>query len=272
MKRKLGSISALIKKMKHQSVPLDVAKWLRFFEKNRYHRPEPRCHDPISLPAAAAASVIQSLREFQLGDGGGPAFLIAWNRDQWLDHQPGLRDVVKAWFKEEEGHSYLLGLLLKRFQATPLRGHWSFSLFCTLRRVLGVSFELQILTLTELSSTAYYRCLKASCPDIAVKDVCALILRDEAGHIAFQADRLRAQGAPWQGVRRWIWTAQFYAAGIVAASVLWSSHHRCLRKLGVTTGEFLTEAHRQFARFLVKLRRPAIVVKKTPALVTALAR
>jgi ABC-type protease/lipase transport system fused ATPase/permease subunit len=41
--------------------------------------------------------------------------------------------------------------------------------------------------------------------------------------------------------------------GMIAASVLWLSHGRCLKALGVTTAQFYQEAAKQFSRFLLLL-------------------
>lgn len=233
--------------------PLNTAQWVTFFQNNQVNRPVPRWESPLQVSAEVRPLLEQSLREFQLGDGGGPASLIAWNVVSYRDSQPGLGEVIDLWFAEEQEHSRLLGGLLSRFLVEPIPGHWSFSLFCFFRRWLGVKFELQILTLTELSSTAYYWLLLRHCEDAAVRDVCSLILRDEAGHLAFQSDRLSCSGAPWDGWRRVFWKTQFWVSGVIAASVLWLSHGRCLKALGVSTARFYGEATRQFTRFLARL-------------------
>ncbi len=240
--------------MKHD---LDTGKWRRFFLRNKENRPEPDWEAPQNFTEPAQTLLEQSLREFQLGDGGGPASLIAWNREAYRRSGEGLAEVVDLWFEEEKGHSRLLGGLLKRYRREPIAGHWSFSLFCGLRRWLGVTFELQALTLTELSSTAYYRLLRQHGKDPVLRQVCDLILRDESGHLAFQNDRLAAKGAPWSGLMRCLWRIQFYVSGLVAASVLWASHGRCLRAMGATTTGFYCEAGRQFSRFLVRLENRA---------------
>jgi len=233
--------------------PLNTDKWIAFFQHNQINRPVPRWEAPLQVSPEVRPWLEQSLREFQLGDGGGPAALIAWNVESYRQSQPGLGEVIDLWFAEEKEHSRLLGGLLKRFLVEPIPGHWSFSLFCFFRRWLGVKVELQILTLTELSSTAYYWLLLRHCEDPAVRDVCSLILRDEAGHLAFQNDRLACSGAPWSGWRRQVWQVQFWLSGMVAASVLWLSHGRCLRALGVTNAQFYGEAGKQFSRFLRRL-------------------
>lgn len=232
---------------------LNTAKWIAFFRHNQHNRVEPRWDAPIKVLPEARLLLEQSLKEFQLGDGGGPASLIAWNVMKYRKSQLGLDEVIDLWFEEEKEHSRLLGGLLLRFGVIPIEDHWSFSLFCFLRKVLGVKFELQILTLTELSSTAYYWLLLRHCEDPAVRDVCSLILRDEAGHVAFQNDRLHCSGAPGKGLKRLMWRLQFLLSGGVAATVLWISHGKCLRTMGVTTARFYHEAWRQFGRFMFKL-------------------
>ncbi|MEM7386498.1 MAG: hypothetical protein AAF514_16275 [Verrucomicrobiota bacterium] len=243
---------------------LDMKKWVGYFQKNGCDRPEPDWKGPIEIGDTVRPYLVQSLREFQLGDGGGPASLIAWNAARWRKSLPGLEEVVDLWFEEEKEHSRLLGGLLERYGVEPIEGHWSFSLFCWIRRLLGVRFELQVLTLTELSSTAYYRLLKQYGTDSCLREVCGLILRDEAGHLAFQHDRLVAAGAPG-GFWSWLWRAQFRLCGWGAASVLWLSHGACLRRMGATTRTFYAEAGMQFSSFLDRIDRTAVTKESIPA-------
>ncbi|MBS0658727.1 MAG: ferritin-like domain-containing protein [Verrucomicrobia bacterium] len=236
---------------------LDVDFWVAEFARNRLGRPEPRWSAPLKLDPSARPLLEQSLAEFQLGDGGGPAALIACDASVYRTSQPGLERVVDLWFEEEKEHSRLLGGLLRRYGVRPIEGHWSFSLFLLVRRWLGVRFELQALTLTELSSTAYYRLLRRHGGDPALHDVCSLILRDEAGHLRFQRARLEAAGAPWTGWKRFWWRSQFRVCGYAAAAVLWSSHGSCLRALGATASEFFGEAGRLFDAFVRRIERGA---------------
>lgn len=246
---------------------LEVDFWVAEFERNRRSRPEPRWDAPIELDPAARPLLEKSLAEFQLGDGGGPASLIARDADAYRGSQAGLARVVDLWFAEEKEHSRLLDGLLRRFGREPIQGHWSFSLFLFVRRWLGVRFELQALTLTELSSTAYYRLLRRHGGDPAPRDVCSLILRDEAGHLRFQRARLEAAGAPWSGWRRLFWRTQFRLCGYAAATVLWSSHGACLRALGATASEFFGEVARLFDAFIRRIERGAIRLPMLPSVV-----
>jgi hypothetical protein len=57
--------------------------------------------------------------------------------------------------------------------------------------------------------------------------MCSLILRDEAGHIAFHRDRLAAAGVSNCGVGGRMWEAQFKLFGIAAAAMLWLTTVKC---------------------------------------------
>ena len=229
---------------------LDTDFWIAAFGRNQHNRPEPDWGAPLDIPDEVFPWLTQSIREFQLGDGGGPAGLIAFNADSFRDETPEIRKVVDLWFDEEKEHSRLLGDMVERLEATPIESHWSFSLFCFFRKWLGVDFELQILTVTELVSTSYYTLLRKYTKDPALLGVCRLILRDEAGHLRFQNDRLACRG---RSASDWFWAAQFRLSALIAGTVLWISHGRCIRGMGGSTGEFYENITSQVEGFLLKL-------------------
>ena len=241
---------------------MNYAKWIEHFTRNKQNRPEPDWSAPFNIPPAVLAPVLKSVEQFRLGDGGGPASLIAFNRESFRSLTEEMRRIVDLWFAEEAEHARLLGCAVRRFGGRIITSHWSFTAFCLCRRVLGVRFELQVLTLTELVSTAYYRMLRSHSPDGPLAAMCELILRDEAGHVAFQRDRLMADGCPKPGLRGWLWRIQFLACGYAAGTVLWISHAPCLKAIGGTRAEFYSEITRQMTRFVRSLhkqpKRPVI--------------
>src|SRR5262249_56353702 len=119
--------------------------------------------------------------QFQLGDGGGPAYLIARNRETFLGASEGARELVDLWFAEELEHARLLGAAVDRFGGRRITSHWSFSVFCLVRKWFGVRFELTVLLLTEIVSTVYYRLLHRHGQDPALRAMCRLIMRAETG-------------------------------------------------------------------------------------------
>lgn len=233
---------------------MNYSKWIAHFNRNRQDRREPDWSAPQKpIPAEALASLVRSLEQFQLGDGGGPASLIAFDAERYRSRTDETRTLVDLWFAEEKEHARLLGCAVDRFGGRRITSHWSFTAFCLCRRVSGVRFELQILLLTELVSTAYYRVLRRHSPDAPLAAMCALILRDEAGHVAFHRDRLAAAGCTPLGLGGAVWQAQFWVFGHAAAAVLWASHGRCLTAIGGSRMEYFQEVRRQLRRFVHSL-------------------
>jgi hypothetical protein len=255
---------------------MNCTNWIERFERNRQNRPEPDWDAPINVPSQVLPPLLCSIEEFRLGDGGGPASLIAYDAEGFRSSTAEMRTIVDLWFKEEAEHARLLGCAVRRFGGRIITSHWSFTAFCLCRRTFGVRFELQVLTLTELVSTAYYRMLRHYSPDGPLAAMCELILRDEAGHVAFQRDRITASGHPSPGLRGLAWRFQFLLCGYAAGTVLWMSHAPCLKAIGGSRGEFYAEVTRQLTRFVRSLRRsqkpariPALWAKPSIQLQTA---
>jgi hypothetical protein len=232
---------------------MNYTKWIEHFQRNHQNRPEPDWSAPLNVPCQMLPPLLRSLEEFRLGDGGGPASLIAHDAECFRSSTVEMRTIVDLWFKEEAEHARLLGCAVKRFNGRIITSHWSFTAFCFCRRMLGVRFELQVLTLTELVSTAYYRMLRNYSPDGPLAAMCELILRDEAGHVAFQRERIMASGHPQPGARGFAWRIQFLLCGYGAATVLWASHAPCLKAIGGSRAEFYAEVTRQLTRFIRSL-------------------
>jgi hypothetical protein len=85
--------------------------------------------------------------------------------------------------------------------------------------------------------------------------VCRLILRDEAGHIAFHRDRMArvGRGRAWR--YGWWWGTGFRLLGLGAATMLWVNHAPALKALGASTPEYYIEVWRGISGFLRLLRR-----------------
>lgn len=232
---------------------MNYGKWVTHFARNQMNREEPDWKAPMELEGPAFETLKKSLQQFQLGDGGGPASLIAWNKERFLGEDEELEKLVALWFQEEEEHSRLLADALRRFDVASISEHWSFSLFCKVRQLGGVQFELYALLLTEITSHVYYQMLRRHCPDVAVKGMCKMIIRDEAGHIAFHRARLAGAG----GRYGFIWELSFRARGLAAGIVLWVNHGRALKNYGATDRDFFRGIWRGMSVFVRGLRRDA---------------
>jgi hypothetical protein len=247
---------------------LDYSRWITHFTQNRARRAEPDWSVPVKIRPEVVAPMVRSLEQFQLGDGGGPASLIAYDAERFRSQTEEMRVIVDLWFAEEREHSRLLGCAVGRFGGKPITSHWSFTAFCQCRRAIGVRGELQILLLTEIVSTAYYRVMRRHCEDPAVRAMCRRILRDEAGHVSFHCDRLTAEGRSPRGLPGALWTAQFWIFGHAAATMLWINHGKCLTSLGGSRAGYYREVRRELRRFVVSLARREQDIRITPALPT----
>jgi hypothetical protein len=235
--------------------PLAVRRWMRHFAQNKQNRPEPDWTAPLTLSAEVVRLLVRSLEQFQLGDGGGPAYLIARNRERFLVQGAGTRALVDLWFAEEREHARLLEAAVARFGGRCILGHWSFTAFCLTRKWFGVRFELTVLLLTEIVSTVYYRLLHRHGQDPALRSMCRLILRDEMGHVAFHRDRLARAGQSGYGK---LWEICFRALGLGAASMLWINHAPGLCALGASGKEFYREVWFELSRFIRRLRHDCL--------------
>lgn len=239
---------------------LNFSKWVRHFQNNRLNRPEPDWQAPLLLPPHQAALLVKSLAEYQLGDGGGPCRLIAADAEELRASSAQVKQVVDLWFAEEAEHSRLLGGAVRRLGGEFVTDSFAFRLFNHCRRFFDAQFEMLVLLLVEIVSTGYYRVIRRHCQDAPVAHMCALILRDEAGHIQFHRDRLAAdfpEGPPWA------WVAMFHGLGHACAAFLWLGHGRWLRPLGATWGELSLHVRHGLRRFIRQLHpAPAALMPK----------
>lgn len=217
---------------------MDIQTWIDHFSRNGKNRPEPDWLAPLPpFTKSQHNSLLRSLTQFQLGDGGGPAYLIGNGLDGYFDRFPNMRTLVDLWFMEEERHSELLGKAVQRLGGTPITKHWSFSVFCGVRKFLGVRFEFYALLLTEITSNNYYKLLRKYAKDPAIISMAELIIRDETGHIAFHRDRIASNedGSYRLGST---WSTTLYLLALSAGTMLWINHRKALTQLGASTREF----------------------------------
>ncbi|MDB6077455.1 MAG: hypothetical protein JWO82_1202 [Akkermansiaceae bacterium] len=234
---------------------MNISYWLQHFDRNSRNRPEPDWHAPLHVEPHVLPKLIRSIAQFQLGDGGGPAHLIAWNRRKALAPESRMTELIDRWFREEEEHSRLLGDLLKRLGGREIRSHWSFQLFCGLRKTLGVRFEIDALLLTEIVSHVYYKMLHRHGSDPGLRGTCRLIIRDESGHIAFHRARLTSEGLASGKQHGALWAAAFRLRGVLAGTVLWVNHRETLLAMGASDAEFYRAIWSGMGRFITGLRR-----------------
>jgi len=243
---------------------MNNSKWISHFQSNRRNRPEPVWEMPLTLTEDCRRALVLSLAEYQLGDGGGPCRLIARDAEAFRSTSAEVRQVVDMWFAEEAEHSRLLGGAVTRLGGEFITDTFAFRLFNHCRRFFDVQFEMLVLLLVEIVSTGYYRVIRRHCGDRPVAEMCALIIRDEVGHVMFHRDRLAAmfpEGPPAA------WVLLFHLLGHACAAFLWLGHGRWLRTLGGTWAELHQHVRHGLRRFVRKLqptRHPAPMAEQPP--------
>jgi len=224
--------------------------WIDHFEINRKHRREPNWGAAFVASERKRVALARSLAEYQLGDGGGECRLIAHDASTVRGVDEKAARVIDLWFNEEREHSRLLSHAVRRVNGTFVTSTFAFRLFNRVRRWFGVQFEMLVLLIVEIVSIGYYRLIQRHCDDEAIAAMCGLILRDELGHIAFHASRLRAGRPLWR--MPW-WHLYFLLLGEACAMFLWHGHGSDLRAIGATRSELFREVHEGLTDFLAGL-------------------
>src|SRR5438445_3613060 len=83
---------------------------------------------------------------------------------------------------------------------------------------------LGLVRFVQEAVSVYYRLLLRHGQDRALRSMCRLILRDEAGHVAFHRDRLARTTLTGRASYGKLWEIQFRTLALAAASMLWVNH------------------------------------------------
>lgn len=228
---------------------MNSTSWLHYYQQNRLNRIEPKWDLPCPPDSAGARLLARSLSHFQLGESGEGTFLLRQARQVHSD-DPAYCEALALFIQEEQEHARLLQKLVERYRGRLVTGHWTHSLFRSVRHALGVGFEIQVLVIAELIGTAYYRLLGRLASDPVLGQVCEIVLRDEEKHIAFHAERFEMDQAGWLPIERASWVAQFQMLFLAAMQVAWIDHGAALRALGAHRSEFSREARDECIHFL----------------------
>jgi hypothetical protein len=199
--------------------------WLNYFEHNRDHRRAISWRDEINIASHVAKPFIRSLQRFQIGESGEGRHLRA------AASTTGDYAYIKAidlFIKEEQEHARLMSELLKRLGGPLLKSHWSDGCFILLRRLFRLNEELMVLLTPEIIAKRYFRVAHDAVDDASVKAVCAQILHDEEGHVAFHIDYLRRAFANYSVVRRALLRAAWRVLFRLSALVVILDHRSFL--------------------------------------------
>jgi rubrerythrin len=212
-----------------------MKKWLKYFEHNREHRLDIPWERGVNVEPAARAPLIHSLQRFQVGESGEGRHL---RKQAATTNDPVYIASIDLFIKEEQEHARLMAEILRRLGARLLTHHWSDACFILLRRLFGLNQELLMLLMPEMIAKRFFRAAHDGVTDAVIRAVCAKIMHDEEGHVAFHVEFLHRALAEMsilsRVLHRAIWRMLFRASCLV---VMWD-HRGLLRAAGVSSAKF----------------------------------
>lgn len=246
--------------------PQAMAHWRRYFENNLTGRDDWNDVTELSLNCDNREALIRSLQRFQVGESGEGNNLKKCAASL---HDEDYRAAIALFIAEEGEHARLLSRALQLLDAPLLQGHWSDALFILIRRLggsgrRGLRLELMILLVAEMIAKRYYRALYEGVRDENLRRMCAQILRDEVGHVAFHCDYLRGDfaGLPADSrvLARGVWRAFFRVVCLIVAL----DHRDALRDCGVSTSDWWRDCNAIFDCTATRIFAPKKSAAATP--------
>jgi len=213
------------------------APWLAFFD----GRSGRDLDAPIDAPFTdrpGREALARSIERFELGESGDGANLKRLAAEL---EDPAYSRAIGLFVAEEGQHAQWLGILRERFGGQRLDSHWSDHAFVMLRHVGGLRREVCVLLTAEVIALTYYRVLPLAYEDPVLEAVCARILRDERGHVAFHRATLSQEFARMPAPARTAAVLTWRSFVAVTAKVVAYDHREVLALAGVTRTEFEAE-------------------------------
>ena len=234
---------------------MNTQHWITHFEQNaivtrRITLPV----EPCKLPEQIRKPLARSIAIFQLGESGGGTRLRRYARKiAPLEQFRGYMRAMDLFVAEEQGHAALLAQLLDHLDGVRLQKQWTNSVFRTLRVLVNIEFNIQVLLTAELIAEVYFGNLYLRVDDPAVRLVARKLLSDEMKHLVFQREFLAERLATLSPLTQRLWRWQFHCVHRVTTWVVAWDHASCFRALGLQPADFRRRATAAISRFSNRL-------------------
>ena len=156
--------------------------WVRYFRANAAEPALP-WDDGYQLSGAERVAVLESIRQFQLGENAQGRRLL--ERAEALDRE--FAQALRLFIKEEQRHSDFLRRFLATQRAECLERHWVQAAFRRVRGLAGLELRMRVLATAEVLAIPYYTALRNATSSRLLRSICSRILAEEAEHLRFQA-------------------------------------------------------------------------------------
>ena len=228
-----------------QASPFDV--WLEYFIANPRRQESLESawdHDVAMAMTSWQRRVLgKSFQRFELGEGGEGERLLSKARQAG---DPVYTRALELLVVEEQKHSALFALGLRRMGAPSLQAHWSDAAFTRLRRAMGLRTELALFLIAEATAMEYFEALAEGAPDAILRGIGERISTDEREHLRFQTDRLRLGFASTPRLGRICIGLLWRILALGAATVLCVDHAGALKACGRSPRQYWIGALRRF--------------------------
>ncbi len=234
-------------------------RWIEHFELNRRRQPAQPWERGAKLTHAERFIVIDSIRQFQLGESGEGRHIkkcaaVHARRIDDLDYP----DAMHLFIAEEQRHSAMLGQYLDLAHERRLTKSKVDGIFRWLRHLMGLELSLIVLSTAEVVASVYYRALRDATECDLLQSICRRILRDEAAHLAFHRDRFLILRWNRSLVTRSILRLMHHCLLMVTLLPVWWCHARVFRAGGIS---FFKLTHDTHCRLHQDLRRVGLRVR-----------
>lgn len=231
---------------------ISLQVWLNHFE---YHAtrlavlPQGR---QDSLTSEERGRIASSIATFQLGEQSEGRTLLRAARHYEQEHEAApVARIMELFVAEEQHHAALLGAFMDQQGLSRKRTDWTDHVFRCLRRLAGFELHISVLVTAELIGKVYYRALEAATECRHLKGLCRILVADELAHIGFESELLRTMRAGRAPFTRTVVEITHRAFLACASLVVWSTHHRVLRKAGYRMRTFLRACDAQYCFYLM---------------------
>jgi len=134
-----------------------------------------------------------SIATFQLGEQSEGRTLLRFAEEFALRRNiPELPRITELFVREEQHHAAQLGEFMRAHGLPLKKRNWTDSVFRQIRRLAGFEAAVTVLVTAEMIGFVYYRALARATTNAHLQSICRQMCADEAIHLRYEAQLLRA--------------------------------------------------------------------------------
>ncbi len=211
----------------------DWKYWLAEFEARTPRmviRPAPR---EGVLSELEKIRIRDSIATFQLGEQSEGRTLLRFAVDFALRRNiPELPRITELFIREEQHHAAQLGEFMRAHGLPLKKRNWTDSVFRQLRKLAGFEAAITALVTAEMVGFVYYRALAHATTNRHLENICRQMCADEAIHLRYEAQLLRALRAERRPSMRSLVERAHRAFLAITAHIVFREHRSVLEFAG----------------------------------------